>query len=353
MILGTNGAGKSTVLDGMALALLSPLIASSGYHPYSLIRRTNRGEIRSAKIVAQLILSAQDGLSATDDVHQSLVTTINRRGSVEFVNTESPLGPLWERMYDDRSSAFFFVGYGAMRRVEAVSANDLAVRRKARLLKYERVASLFEDHFALVPLDTWLPEWEVQNPGRYRQVVNLIDKLTPTTLRFTGAMEDGEYLFRQNGLNVPFTALSDGYRAYVGWVGDLLHHLCMGAPSGARLVESRGVVMVDEIDLHIHPSGSVQSFRVSRAVCPTCNSSSRRTAPLLWAPSSAPTCFTSAAAARVSAYFAARGGNLRAQPLTKCCGPMPLDLSPRATLDLASGSPDSHEKRRAGPATPR
>jgi AAA domain, putative AbiEii toxin, Type IV TA system len=48
--------------------------------------------------------------------------------------------------------------------------------------------------------------------------------------------------------------LSDGYRAYIGWIGDMLFHLCMGAASGAKLIDTRGVVLVDEIDLHLHPA---------------------------------------------------------------------------------------------------
>jgi hypothetical protein len=52
---------------------------------------------------------------------------------------------------------------------------------------------------------------------------------------------------------VPFPALSDGYRAFLGWVGDLLYHVCMTCPSGKKLVENRGIVMIDEIDLHLHP----------------------------------------------------------------------------------------------------
>jgi len=66
-------------------------------------------------------------------------------------------------------------------------------------------------------------------------------------------MEDGEYLFERGGLRVPFPALSDGYRAFLGWAGDLLYHVCMTCPSGKKLVENCGIVMIDEIDLHLHP----------------------------------------------------------------------------------------------------
>jgi predicted ATPase len=92
------------------------------------------------------------------------------------------------------------------------------------------------------------------NPGRHKQVCTLINKLMGKGhYTFTGEMEDGEYLFERGGLHVPFPALSDGYRAFLGWVGDLLYHICVTAPSGKRLDENCGMVMVDEIDLHLHP----------------------------------------------------------------------------------------------------
>jgi predicted ATP-binding protein involved in virulence len=70
---------------------------------------------------------------------------------------------------------------------------------------------------------------------------------------FSGAMQEREFVFERGGLKVPFPAMSDGYRAYLGWLGDLLYHVCMTCPSGKKLVENKGIVMVDEIDLHLHP----------------------------------------------------------------------------------------------------
>jgi predicted ATPase len=85
-------------------------------------------------------------------------------------------------------------------------------------------------------------------------VIQLINRLMGRGhLQFAAEMEGDEYLFAKRGLKIPFPALSDGYRAYLGWVGDLLYHVCMTCPPGKKLSENRGIVMVDEIDLHLHP----------------------------------------------------------------------------------------------------
>jgi predicted ATPase len=96
---------------------------------------------------------------------------------------------------------------------------------------------------------------ELTNPDRFTEVKTLITSLLRgTRYKFIGEREDGEYLFQLGELKVPFPALSDGYRAYLGWIGDLLWHVSYASPLGTKLKENRGLVMVDEIDLHLHPS---------------------------------------------------------------------------------------------------
>lgn len=121
------------------------------------------------------------------------------------------------------------------------------------LRRYERVASLFEEHVTLMPLSYWLPEYAKSNKGRYTQVINLINDLLPLNCQIQKTVQENENLFEMNGIVLPFRALSDGFRAYIGWIGDMLFHVCQGVATGLKLREMRGVVMVDEIDLHLHP----------------------------------------------------------------------------------------------------
>lgn len=273
VLLGINGAGKSTMLDAIALSAMSPVVAeSSGFRPYALIRRVASADpLKSASIHTELVVHAQDverGPKRKDDVILGIGAILERRGDLEVLKAVQESDPSWEGMYKDQSPAFLMVGYGATRRVEANVQIDEALRSRTRVLRYERIASLFEDHYTLRPLSSWLPEWQFKNPGRYKQVITLINKLSLKHIKFTGRIERGEYLFEVGRNLVPFSAMSDGFKAFIGWVGDLLYHVCMGCPNGKRLVENKGVVLVDEIDLHIHPEWQLTMIPVLAQALP-------------------------------------------------------------------------------------
>jgi hypothetical protein len=95
-------------------------------------------------------------------------------------------------------------------------------------------------------------------------------------------LERGEYLFQIRKIKVPFSALSDGYKAFIGWVGDLLYHVSVGCPAGKKLVDNCGVVLVDEIDLHIHPEWQPTIIPTLARSLPNCNLSSRPTPSCCW-----------------------------------------------------------------------
>lgn len=261
LLLGDNGAGKSSILRALALSVLGPIVAESGFRPYYLVRRsrTARG-INKAVIDAHAVLHPQDR-GSTKSLRSSSPkpSTLNlhlevfRRGDHESILSKR--GPsLIYGLYFEKSPAFFVAGYGANRRVEEATTYSPADAQKARGIRYQRVAGLFEPQVALVPLSSWLVVLKARNKRRFVQVQRLLNNLLPSEAEFTGKMIDRDFAFKIHGQELPFSALSDGYRSYIGWIADLLHHVLETCPSGQKLTENRGLVLVDEIDLLLHPS---------------------------------------------------------------------------------------------------
>lgn len=217
LLLGNNGAGKTTVLKAAAMAMLGPLLGHSGFVPYLLVRNgTDLAEVKG-----------------WFDNGRHGGVRVYRRQDEEYLRPDWWIG---EREGEPEA---FVVGYGATRRVQdgEFSGHSLRKRRHPR---FQRVAGLFEPYVELVPLELWY-----SGSPRKDEVVALMNRLLPEELRF-----DGEFIYR--GMRLPYDALSDGYRAYVAWICDLLFHLSHAADD-VSMDELGGLVLLDEIDLHLHP----------------------------------------------------------------------------------------------------
>lgn len=274
VLLGGNGVGKSTVLRAIALSVLAPVLeGSSGQVLDGYVRRLPKASLargtkrkaatpaapKQAQVHSRLWVGPQD-LPTPKALELGMTAEIAQLGDYErlqWLRPKAHADAILNIQHLKETSAFFLVGYGATRRVEQERQIDLSTRSKTRVTRYERVAGLFEEHYSLIPLSAWLPAYAERNPGRHKQVVNLFNQLLPDACRMhataTPTAYGREFLFEMDGVDVPFRALSDGFRAYIGWIGDMLFHLCMGAPKGKKLIENRGVVLIDEIDLHLHP----------------------------------------------------------------------------------------------------
>jgi hypothetical protein len=256
LLLGDNGSGKSTVLMSIALASLGPVAKLSVLQTVGMIRRGRE----SGSIGARLCLhpddvsGEQDGLGKSARGRLASEIKIKQYGDLELHLFQDEHLPVWAPVYKSDNRSFFVVGYGATRRVERAEDVDMGARMKARFGRVQRFQGLFDDRYSLVPLSYWLPRERAATGGRYKEVVDLLDAvLKPARYTFTGEMEKSDYLFERGGNRVPFLLMSDGYRAFIGWVADLLYHLSVVTPPGDQLAETRGIVMVDEIDLHLHP----------------------------------------------------------------------------------------------------
>jgi predicted ATPase len=274
LILGNNGLGKSSFLMALALACLGPVVTE--VRPNRFVRREPgasemikrdlkrvRGKVPDMPSTRSIIKGVFVP-NRQDDVAKSVKRIdsrirIDRRDAFEQSRYLDKVGKEWHPIYNEDSDALFFVGYGANRRSEDKERFDPSTRRKSAVVRARRVMSLFDESYSLVPLAAWLPLVESKDKTRYAQVATLLRSIVGEGhWRFTGEMESGEYLFQRGDQKVPYPALSDGYRAFYGWLGDLLHHVCDTATPGKTMVQNQGMVMIDEIDLHLHPSWQME-----------------------------------------------------------------------------------------------
>ncbi len=305
LLVGINGSGKTSILRAIALGALMPILSESGYRPHHLVRVPKVGgrELPEGEILLDAILDVDErealsqraavGVRA-DHLESSLriirrndydvfsrrsltakaaSTSVSAFAQFEFAAiprkfegvTPKLITAAVDEYYKDYSPSFFLLGYAANRRVDEPGRSAVAAADRSRSRRYLRVAGLFEEGVTLSPFASWLPQ--IRRSIRYKEVVRLLNRTLPTDTRFTGQFhKDQQPVFTHDGVELPFPALSDGYRAYIGLVGDMLCHLSECCSKGRPLTDLTGVVMVDDIDFHLHPqSQRVVVPRLARA----------------------------------------------------------------------------------------
>jgi AAA domain, putative AbiEii toxin, Type IV TA system len=275
LLLGDNASGKTTVLQAIALACLGPAAReaqlpvrrlvrySPGYEPPIKDDRQNQ-----AYVLAQLYMHDQE---STEDRRIESMQQLERRGEVESIEFAGAGidDQIWAPVYESANAAFFCAAYGSTRRVESVDSPELDSRRRGWFVRARRVQSIFQDDFVINPMANWLPRLKRTNLDRYEEVKGLLKRMIgPGHFHFTGTIKDDELYFERSGTSVPFPGLSDGYRGFIGWAGDLLYHLSFASPRGRHLVDLAGVVMVDEIDLLLHPMWQMKVIKTIAKALP-------------------------------------------------------------------------------------
>ncbi|QAT87239.1 hypothetical protein EJ065_5706 [Corallococcus coralloides] len=77
-----------------------------------------------------------------------------------------------------------------------------------------------------------------------------------------------ELAFPGNKTKVPATWLSQGYQSTIAWIADLIGQMYLDIGEAVPLEDMEGIVLIDELDLHLHPTWQVTLVPVLKRVFP-------------------------------------------------------------------------------------
>ena len=84
--------------------------------------------------------------------------------------------------------------------------------------------------------------------------IKAIDSLLPEGSSFEKIDDNGRIWFTVNNISVTTLSLSDGYRSILALAGDLIWRLIEAFPTSNDPLKEAGVVLIDELDIHLHPT---------------------------------------------------------------------------------------------------
>jgi energy-coupling factor transporter ATP-binding protein EcfA2 len=272
VIIGDNGAGKSTIIRSVALTMVGPK------EIYGIKPNWNKWLNWSAKF-------------GSIEVEIQRSNRIDVQGGVSGVGGTFKTQLKWKRLLDEyvildekggkQSQAkntlwggkqgWFSAGYGPFRRF---TGGSFEMDRVFDNPSYSRLAShlsLFGEDVALSEATKWLMNLKFQTLEKTISA-NVIDDLKkfinspeflPHKTKLKSIGSEGVNFVDGNGAAVSVTEMSDGYRSILSLTFELLRQLIRvygdkkvfrKIREGVMEIDLPGVVLIDEVDAHLHPS---------------------------------------------------------------------------------------------------
>lgn len=257
VISGKNGAGKSTILSGVRL-ILSWIIARMrnesgvGYYisPSDINNATRSGCVVGSMLDGEVFIPSKAKAGLSKDFALDL-------GPVKpFVSA------VRNELAENASTCCVpvFAYYGVKRTVL-----DIPLRTRSRdFTLFDTYDKSLDGAANFRGFFTWFracEDWEnqqivrtnrpVQHPG-LQAFRRAIEQFMPGYSGFMIERHPLAMMLRKNGEPLNAEQLSDGEKIYLALVGDLCHRLSLANQVGDPLLGG-GIVLIDEVDLHLHP----------------------------------------------------------------------------------------------------
>lgn len=243
-ILGENGTGKSALLKAIALisAGSNALGDILGLSDEWIKNGTNFCEIRA---VIQPLRGEEHELKLRIERNATLSSIISQNlESLEWIDRAIA--------HTDRN--YFVAGYGASRRLNKDS--QILVSNGKSSIRSQNIQSLFNSDASLISLSSWAIDLDYTSKGAgLKTVKKALDAFLVDNVKFKSIdKEKKQLVFSTPDGDVPLNQLSDGFQNVAAWVGDLMYRINENFSNFKDPLTARGLLLIDEIDLHLHPT---------------------------------------------------------------------------------------------------
>lgn len=243
ILLGDNGTGKSNLLKAISLMTAGrDALAELLDDPSSWVQVGR--DFCELKAVLQTKSGKQRNISLRIE-RQDTVTKVLDRAKESLAELDGAL--------EHTSRSYFVLAYGASRRLNAnrglgsQSSDHSHVRARS-------VATLFNPDAVLTPIESWAMDLDYRQNQDGMSTIGTVMSQFLRGVKFQEIDKAKKQLIFKTPLGaVPMSQLSDGFQNVASWIGDLLYRVTEAFDDYKSPLATRGLLLIDEVDLHLHP----------------------------------------------------------------------------------------------------
>ena len=277
VVVGRNGAGKTSLLDVLAM-LMWVLRPGDEWETTGRTRKMSfsRQDVRIGAEALKLELEV-----IFEDARKSTSVSLTTSGDSKNpkISQKAKLHALWNRAAYPPRIIYYRQHRGFEQEWQEDTEHDKVIDPE-----FVQDTSLTEDLRAISDLALW---WDLRDAQEARTVRDRADPSYRdpqleavrslvanidcfSGIRFSGAsIPRGLHLVKSDGTSVHVDNLSSGERSYVILLADLARRLQVFAPD-KPLEEIPAIVLIDEIELNLHPGWQSEILETLRSVFQAC-----------------------------------------------------------------------------------
>lgn len=283
---GDNGAGKSTVLD--AVAIMLSWAVNRFRHSGASGRPIAESDITNGKSASSILLSC---VSERRSIEWRLFKSrtghpADEKSQLQNLNEYTKAIQMKISETSENTNLPLFVYYPVNR---AVLDIPLRIKEKHRFNLLAAYDDALTSGANFRTFFEWFREREdLENENRkYRYgffkpegyqfpdpqleaVRNALSQFLPEFSNLTVRRNPLRMEVEKNGKKLTVNQLSDGEKCLIALIGDLARRMAISNPASENPLNGSGIVLIDEIDLHLHPKWQRMAVPKLQRVFPNC-----------------------------------------------------------------------------------